>query len=89
MWVEQYVHELTVSVCLPPGRFEEKIVRHQVKYLGLMENLRVRRAGFCYRRRMDFFLQRYVYMYTREHAKVCIHLHYRVNNIQVHVHLNS
>jgi myosin-1 len=24
-----------------------------------MENLRVRRAGFCYRRRMDFFLQRY------------------------------
>ena len=42
------------------GRFEEKIVRHQVKYLGLMENLRVRRAGFCYRRPMDFFLQRYM-----------------------------
>jgi myosin-1 len=42
-----------------PGRLDEKIVRHQVKYLGLMENLRVRRAGFCYRRHMDFFLQRY------------------------------
>ncbi len=38
--------------------FEEKIVRHQVKYLGLMENLRVRRAGFCYRRHFDVFLQR-------------------------------
>lgn len=64
MWVEQYMHELTVYmyVCVL-GRFEEKIVRHQVKYLGLMENLRVRRAGFCYRRRMDFFLQRYVCMY--------------------------
>ena len=43
---------------LHTGRLDEKIVRHQVKYLGLMENLRVRRAGFCYRRHMDFFLQR-------------------------------
>ena len=49
-----------VSVCVA-DRLEEKIVRHQIKYLGLMENLRVRRAGFCYRRHMDFFLQRYMY----------------------------
>ena len=34
-------------------------MRHQVKYLGLMENLRVRRAGFAYRRPFPFFLQRY------------------------------
>ncbi|CAB1348678.1 unnamed protein product [Coregonus sp. 'balchen'] len=32
---------------------------HQVKYLGLMENLRVRRAGFAYRRHYETFLQRY------------------------------
>lgn len=32
---------------------------HQVKYLGLMENLRVRRAGFAYRRPYKQFLQRY------------------------------
>lgn len=32
---------------------------HQVKYLGLMENLRVRRAGFAYRRPYEQFLQRY------------------------------
>ncbi|XP_015784428.1 myosin-IB [Tetranychus urticae] len=41
------------------GIFDESIVRHQVKYLGLMENLRVRRAGFAYRRSYDVFLQRY------------------------------
>ncbi|MEQ2181227.1 hypothetical protein GOODEAATRI_009199 [Goodea atripinnis] len=35
------------------------LIRHQVKYLGLMENLRVRRAGFAYRRRYEIFLQRY------------------------------
>uniref|UniRef100_A0A673YVT6 Unconventional myosin-Ic n=1 Tax=Salmo trutta TaxID=8032 RepID=A0A673YVT6_SALTR len=41
------------------GRFDEVLIRHQVKYLGLMENLRVRRAGFAYRRHYETFLQRY------------------------------
>uniref|UniRef100_A0A672PLC1 Myosin IH n=1 Tax=Sinocyclocheilus grahami TaxID=75366 RepID=A0A672PLC1_SINGR len=41
------------------GKFDEVLVRHQVKYLGLMEHLRVRRAGFAYRRRYEVFLQRY------------------------------
>ncbi|XP_014666080.1 PREDICTED: unconventional myosin-Ic-like isoform X2 [Priapulus caudatus] len=41
------------------GIFTEKIVRHQVKYLGLVENLRVRRAGFAYKRNYDFFVHRY------------------------------
>ncbi|XP_015277390.1 PREDICTED: unconventional myosin-Ic [Gekko japonicus] len=41
------------------GRFDEVLIRHQVKYLGLMENLRVRRAGFAYRRKYEVFLQRY------------------------------
>jgi hypothetical protein len=40
------------------GLFDEKIVLHQVKYLGLMENLRVRRAGFAYRRPYEVFLKR-------------------------------
>ncbi|XP_063795200.1 unconventional myosin-Ih [Pseudophryne corroboree] len=42
-----------------PGKFDEMLVRHQVKYLGLMEYLRVRRAGFAYRRKYETFLQRY------------------------------
>nr|CAD7442721.1 unnamed protein product [Timema bartmani] len=41
------------------GQFDDKIVTHQVKYLGLMENLRVRRAGFAYRRPYELFLNRY------------------------------
>lgn len=39
--------------------WNEAEVVHQVKYLGLMENLRVARAGYCYRRPFDYFLQRY------------------------------
>ncbi|CAL1271380.1 unnamed protein product [Larinioides sclopetarius] len=42
-----------------PGIFDETIVAHQVKYLGLMENLRVRRAGFAYRKKYEDFLKRY------------------------------
>ncbi|CAH2048834.1 unnamed protein product, partial [Iphiclides podalirius] len=42
-----------------PMQFDEKLVSHQVKYLGLMENLRVRRAGFAYRRTYEAFLERY------------------------------
>ncbi len=35
-------------------------VRHQVEYLGLKENIRVRRAGYAYRRVYDKFLRRWV-----------------------------
>lgn len=41
------------------GVFDSELVTKQVKYLGLMENLRVRRAGFAYRRFYDKFLERY------------------------------
>uniref|UniRef100_A0A3B4CG41 Myosin motor domain-containing protein n=1 Tax=Pygocentrus nattereri TaxID=42514 RepID=A0A3B4CG41_PYGNA len=41
------------------GKFDDVLVRHQVKYLGLIEHLRVRRAGFAYRRRYEEFLKRY------------------------------
>uniref|UniRef100_A0A672FVM4 Unconventional myosin-Ih-like n=1 Tax=Salarias fasciatus TaxID=181472 RepID=A0A672FVM4_SALFA len=43
----------------PPAHFDDVLVRHQMKYLGLMEHLRVRRAGFAYRRKYDIFLQRW------------------------------
>uniref|UniRef100_A0AAQ4RRK7 Myosin Ic, paralog b n=1 Tax=Gasterosteus aculeatus aculeatus TaxID=481459 RepID=A0AAQ4RRK7_GASAC len=54
-----YVRCLKPNDAKQPGRFDEVLIRHQVKYLGLMENLRVRRAGFAYRRRFEAFLQRY------------------------------
>ncbi|CAL8281436.1 unnamed protein product [Arctogadus glacialis] len=54
-----YVRCIKPNDAKQPGRFDEVLVRHQVKYLGLMENLRVRRAGFAYRRHFEAFLQRY------------------------------
>lgn len=41
------------------GIFDDKLVRHQVRYLGLLENLRVRRAGFAFRQEFEEALQRY------------------------------
>ncbi|KAI1901001.1 hypothetical protein AGOR_G00055640 [Albula goreensis] len=54
-----YVRCLKSNDSKQPGRFDDALVRHQVKYLGLMEHLRVRRAGFAYRRKYELFLQRY------------------------------
>ena len=34
----------------------------QVRYLGLVENVRVRRAGYAYRQRYDLFLRRYKFI---------------------------
>uniref|UniRef100_A0A8C2L8T8 Myosin IHb n=2 Tax=Cyprinus carpio TaxID=7962 RepID=A0A8C2L8T8_CYPCA len=48
-----YVRCLKPNHCKQPDRFDDVMVRHQVKYLGLMEHLRVRRAGFAYRRRYE------------------------------------
>ncbi|OWF39023.1 Unconventional myosin-Ie [Mizuhopecten yessoensis] len=42
-----------------PRDFEDSRVKHQVEYLGLKENIRVRRAGFAYRREFSKFLRRY------------------------------
>ncbi|KAF2368380.1 Myosin head motor domain [Trinorchestia longiramus] len=42
-----------------PVIFDAERVTHQVNYLGLVENLRVRRAGFAHRQAYDRFLRRY------------------------------
>ncbi|KAK2703841.1 hypothetical protein QYM36_017781 [Artemia franciscana] len=42
-----------------PVLFDVERVTHQVNYLGLLENVRVRRAGFAYRQSYDRFLRRY------------------------------
>ncbi|XP_058491281.1 unconventional myosin-Ih [Solea solea] len=54
-----YIRCLKSNESKQPGHFDEALIRHQVKYLGLMEHLRVRRAGFAYRRKYDVFLKRY------------------------------
>ncbi|CAG2209745.1 MYO1 [Mytilus edulis] len=51
--------------CIKPNEtkkahdFEESRVKHQVEYLGLKENIRVRRAGYAFRREFEKFLRRY------------------------------
>ncbi|PIO37248.1 hypothetical protein AB205_0219100, partial [Aquarana catesbeiana] len=42
-----------------PSLFDEERCKHQVGYLGLLENVRVRRAGFAYRQVYERFLHRY------------------------------
>ncbi|CAF1126177.1 unnamed protein product [Rotaria sp. Silwood1] len=39
--------------------FDQTRVEHQIAYLGLLENVRVRRAGFCHRTPYERFVQRY------------------------------
>ncbi|PFX32989.1 Unconventional myosin-Ic [Stylophora pistillata] len=74
--------------------FQDDLVRHQVKYLGLMENLRVRRAGFAYRRPFPFFLQRYKCLCPDTWPvwyddpgegvkKICEHLNYKPDEYRI------
>uniref|UniRef100_A0A8D1AXN6 Unconventional myosin-Ia n=1 Tax=Sus scrofa TaxID=9823 RepID=A0A8D1AXN6_PIG len=41
------------------GQFSSELVAVQVRYLGLLENVRVRRAGYAYRQVYGSFLERY------------------------------
>uniref|UniRef100_A0A0K0DIN4 Unconventional myosin-Ie n=1 Tax=Angiostrongylus cantonensis TaxID=6313 RepID=A0A0K0DIN4_ANGCA len=54
-----YVRCIKPNETKKPGDWDEERVRHQVEYLGLRENIRVRRAGFAYRRPFEKFLWRY------------------------------
>ncbi|XP_044275440.1 unconventional myosin-Ig-like isoform X1 [Varanus komodoensis] len=54
-----YVRCIKPNDLKSPLLFDEERCRHQVAYLGLLENVRVRRAGFAYRQPYDRFLLRY------------------------------
>ena len=43
-----------------PKEFDMEMTMHQIKYLGLYENVRIRRAGFAFRQTFEMFLERYV-----------------------------
>lgn len=42
-----------------PNNFNMNMIQRQVQYLGLLENVRVRRAGYAYRSTFDRFVKRY------------------------------
>ncbi|CAH0585951.1 unnamed protein product [Chrysodeixis includens] len=54
-----YVRCVKPNPLQTPNTWDDQLVRHQVAYLGLVENVRVRRAGFASRQRYDRFLKRY------------------------------
>ncbi|XP_031417213.1 unconventional myosin-Id [Clupea harengus] len=54
-----YVRCIKPNDVKSPLLFEDERCRHQVEYLGLLENVRVRRAGFANRQTYPRFLQRY------------------------------
>ncbi|CEP08315.1 hypothetical protein [Parasitella parasitica] len=54
-----YIRTIKSNDNRSPSEYDEKRVLHQVQYLGLCENIRVRRAGFAYRTTFDKFVERF------------------------------
>jgi len=46
-------------LCFVTDEFDEEVVRNQVNNMGLVEMLRIRKAGFAYRGKFEEFLNRY------------------------------
>jgi len=57
--VPSYVRCIKSNDRKQPMLLDPHMLRHQVQYLGLVENVRVRRAGFCFRELYDAFMWRY------------------------------
>ncbi|KAI4830800.1 hypothetical protein KUCAC02_002407 [Chaenocephalus aceratus] len=60
-----YIRCIKPNETKKPRDWEESRAKHQVEYLGLKENIRVRRAGYAYRRVFKKFLNRYAIL-TKE-----------------------
>eukprot|EP00095_Tigriopus_kingsejongensis_P004033 maker-scaffold5_size1054832-snap-gene-3.11 protein:Tk04033 transcript:maker-scaffold5_size1054832-snap-gene-3.11-mRNA-1 annotation:"hypothetical protein CAPTEDRAFT_167519" len=54
-----YVRCIKPNEIKSPNAFDDERVEHQVRYLGLLENVRVRRAGFAFRQEYTKFNLRY------------------------------
>lgn len=54
-----YIRTIKPNQNRSPKEYDVKAVLHQIKYLGLQENVRIRRAGFAYRQTFDKFTERF------------------------------
>lgn len=54
-----YIRTIKPNDNKAPKEYDSGNVLHQVKYLGLQENVRIRRAGFAYRQTFDKFVERF------------------------------
>lgn len=54
-----YIRTIKPNENKSPKEYNSPNVLHQIKYLGLQENVRIRRAGFAYRQTFDKFVERF------------------------------
>jgi myosin-1 len=54
-----YIRTIKPNSNKSPTEYDERAVLHQIKYLGLQENVRIRRAGFAYRQTFQKFVDRF------------------------------
>ena len=54
-----YIRTIKPNDNKSPSEYNVANVMHQIKYLGLQENVRIRRAGFAYRSTFDRFVERF------------------------------
>ncbi|KAI5273235.1 hypothetical protein E4T47_03466 [Aureobasidium subglaciale] len=54
-----YIRTIKPNENKSPTEYNTGNVMHQIKYLGLQENVRIRRAGFAYRQTFDKFVERF------------------------------
>ncbi|KAJ3101048.1 Unconventional myosin-Ib [Phlyctochytrium planicorne] len=54
-----YIRCIKPNASKKAGLFDDELVLHQIRYLGLQESIRVRRSGFCYRQKYPKFLDRF------------------------------
>ena len=54
-----YIRTIKPNQNKSPTEYDTKAILHQIKYLGLQENIRVRRAGFAYRNTFEKIIERF------------------------------
>nr|OQO28617.1 Myosin-1 [Rachicladosporium sp. CCFEE 5018] len=54
-----YIRTIKPNENKSPTEYNDGNVMHQIKYLGLQENVRIRRAGFAYRQTFEKFVERF------------------------------
>ncbi|KAG8942584.1 class II myosin, partial [Tulasnella sp. 408] len=54
-----YIRTIKSNENRSPSEYDTKAILHQIKYLGLQENIRVRRAGFAYRNTFEKMVERF------------------------------
>jgi len=54
-----YIRTIKPNENKSPSEYNSPNVMHQIKYLGLQENVRIRRAGFAYRQSFEKFVERF------------------------------